>query len=97
MHAHFPSHSSAVGTFVCPLCVTQLRCGRGSWATGQESSGGGGGFFRGCVDGEVAHWECLCSLRASMREKGLSAAGGAGRTSMAVKLLFWELEKHLKR
>ncbi|XP_056883755.1 TSC22 domain family protein 1 isoform X3 [Takifugu flavidus] len=31
-----------------------------------------------------------------MREKGLSEAGGAGRTSMAVKLLFWELEKHLK-
>lgn len=41
---------------------------------------------------------CVFSLRASMREKGLAEAGGArGRNSMAVKLLFWELEKHLKR
>lgn len=73
--------------------------GPGPKATGQEDggSGGGGGFFQGCVDGEVARWECLCSPRVSMREKGLSEAGGAGRTSMAVKLLFWELEKHLKR
>ncbi|XP_049608047.1 TSC22 domain family protein 3 isoform X2 [Syngnathus scovelli] len=32
-----------------------------------------------------------------MREKGLARAGGAqGRDAMAVKLLFWELEKHLK-
>ncbi len=38
------------------------------------------------------------SLRASMREKGLAGAGGAqGRDAMALKLLFWELEKHLKR
>ncbi|KAM6945522.1 TSC22 domain family protein 1-like isoform 3-T3 [Aplochiton taeniatus] len=32
-----------------------------------------------------------------MREKGLSRAGGAsGRDTMALKLLFWELQKHLK-
>lgn len=52
------------------------------------------GFLQGCVDGDVT---CLCSLRASMREKFQSEAGGAARTSMAVKLLLWELEKHLKR
>lgn len=33
-----------------------------------------------------------------MREKGLAEAGGAqGRKPMAVKLLCWELEKHLRR
>lgn len=38
------------------------------------------------------------SLRASMREKGLAEAGGAqGMDAAALKLLFWELEKHLKR
>ncbi|XP_054640631.1 TSC22 domain family protein 1 isoform X3 [Dunckerocampus dactyliophorus] len=32
-----------------------------------------------------------------MREKGLSGAGRAqGRDAMAMKLFFWELEKHLK-
>ncbi|XP_057685711.1 TSC22 domain family protein 1 isoform X3 [Corythoichthys intestinalis] len=32
-----------------------------------------------------------------MREKGLAGVGGEqGRDTMAVKLLFWELEKHLK-
>lgn len=42
--------------------------------------------------------ECVFSSRASMREKGLDGAGGArGRDAMALKLLFWELEKHLKR
>lgn len=39
----------------------------------------------------------VCVL-ASMREKGLAGAGRAqGRNAMALKLLFWELEKHLKR
>lgn len=33
-----------------------------------------------------------------MREKGLTVAEGLdGRDAMALKLLFWELEKHLKR
>lgn len=33
-----------------------------------------------------------------MREKGLAEAGGArGGGSAAVRLLFWELEKRLKR
>ncbi|XP_062236761.1 TSC22 domain family protein 1 isoform X3 [Platichthys flesus] len=32
-----------------------------------------------------------------MREKGLAGAGGAqGRDTTALKLLFWDLEKHLK-
>lgn len=36
---------------------------------------------------------------ASMRDKGLARAGAAeqDRDGMALKLLFWELEKHLKR
>lgn len=38
------------------------------------------------------------SWSASMREQGPAGAAGAqGREKMALKLLFWELEKHLKR
>lgn len=41
---------------------------------------------------------CVFGQRALMREKGLAGAGGAqGRDKMALKLLFWDLEKHLKR
>lgn len=42
---------------------------------------------------------CWGSGFASMRDKGLARAGAAeqDRDGMALKLLFWELEKHLKR
>lgn len=52
-----------------------------------------------CFRGGASRLECV---HASMREKvpleGRGGGGGApGRSSMAMKLLFWELEKHLKR
>lgn len=48
--------------------------------------------------GRLLGWSVCFGLRASMREKGLAEAGGAqGRNSAAVKLLCWELEKHLRR
>lgn len=78
--------------------------GGGSKGAGQADRGGGGGggvgvCFRGASQSKCAH--------ASMREKvllearggdGKGGGGGApGHSSMALKLLFWELEKHLKR
>lgn len=48
--------------------------------------------------GRLLGWSVCFGLRASMREKGLAEAGGApGRNATAVKLLCWELEKHLRR
>lgn len=93
MHAHTPLHTARLWT---PFLVPDVKLRRGAAGrpgpktAGQQDRGGGGG-------GEGARWGCLCSLGASMRDLGLSEAGGAARTSMAVKLLFWELEKHLKR
>lgn len=52
---------------------------------------------QGCGGSLLGRSVCF-SLGASMREKGLARAGGAqGRDAMTLKLLFWELEKHLKR
>ncbi len=59
-------------------------------------------LFWGCFFGRVGLkgpllGRSVCFV-ASMREKGLAGAGGVqGRNAMALKLLFWELEKHLKR
>lgn len=111
MSTHTPTpfpvlHSSILVCIVgqAPLCeapTAEGSRGSGPKGAGQEDRGGYGGGGGVCFAGWVG---ALClvgvcfSSSASMREKGLAGAGGAqGRDAMALKLLFWELEKHLKR
>lgn len=91
------------------LLQLEVAGGRGQRAqVGRCGGGGGGGGV--CFGVFSVGWGGVCGgvplprrsvcfgLRASMREKGLSGAGEAqGTDSMTLKLLFWELEKHLKR
>lgn len=61
----------------------------------QEDGGGAAVLF--VSGGCCRRGRCEC-VRASMREKWAAGPGGAqAGDAMALKLLFWELEKHLKR
>ncbi|CAB1417575.1 unnamed protein product [Pleuronectes platessa] len=77
-----------------PLCEAPKADGSrglGPKGAGQEDGGG-------AVVTVVFALGCFSVGWASMREKGLAGAGGAqGRDTTALKLLFWDLEKHLKR